>query len=725
MKLNKNGFTLVELIGVLVILSLLVTVATSVFINVRNNVLDKEYNNLVEYLETKAVEYANNNDITMISVGDLIKEGYVDPDDEEKIYDPRNNKSLNCYLIEVSFKDDEYVATFIEEDKSSENGSCEEYNKYSDYQICYMDNDECISFSSDKWFSDNVTLGINRVNEIDAKYSWQTNKGDYSYDAYIKTKVNTVGVVYYTCKIEDGEEVGNASKIVRIDKETPVVTSVVMDEEWTINKEVVINASDGIGSGVKDYGYGENECVYQDSNKIIVNDNGKYKFCVRDKVGNVYEFMKEINTIDTEPPVVSGENPSDVYEGDSYDLTQNFEVKCPITGCKSITYNYKNTNELKTGSHTITIYVLANNGKSVSKSISINVLPKITAKWASDIIEGTDNKVIDYFSVKCSSSGCNTTCNYESTKDLTVGSYLLTCSVSYNNQYSMSASVNLNVLPSTPSVPSVVAKFNNASGSSYDGSWTNQNVYYSLSPSKDTDKVTKYQIYRGSTLLKEVTATNNKASYTHSSEVESNIYIKACNGSDCSGKTSAYQIKIDKTKPTCKLSVTTSKISFSSKSSDVVSYGVSTSSTASYGTTSVSIAKKTFYGHVLDRAGNTGTCKAEVTGTTKDTYTYSCSYDCGYYEESCEYVCYRYMTSAEKASGTCSGAATEGAYNTCWKWHSSSSCSSTYPYLDTSGTSCSGSTYVSKTCYSTCTGTDYTCSSGYTYLSKNYCYKLS
>ena len=109
-----------ELIAVIVILSILVTLSVVVFMNIRKSALQKEYDNLVVYLETKGVEYANDTHITTISVEDLIKEGYVKPDDTTDIYDPRDKKSLNCYLIKMEFKDGEYVAKFSENNGRNE-----------------------------------------------------------------------------------------------------------------------------------------------------------------------------------------------------------------------------------------------------------------------------------------------------------------------------------------------------------------------------------------------------------------------------------------------------------------------------------------------------------------------------------------------------------------------------------------------------------------------------
>ena len=64
---NKKGFTLIELIAVLVVLSILITSSVAVFINIRNSVLEKEKSNLITYLETKAIEYANETNVTAVS----------------------------------------------------------------------------------------------------------------------------------------------------------------------------------------------------------------------------------------------------------------------------------------------------------------------------------------------------------------------------------------------------------------------------------------------------------------------------------------------------------------------------------------------------------------------------------------------------------------------------------------------------------------------------------
>ena len=103
-----------------------------------------------------------------------------------------------------------------------------------------------------------------------------------------------------------------------------------------------------------------------------------------------------------------------------------------------------------------------------------------------------------------------------------------------------------------------------------------------------------------------------------------------------------YQISIDTEAPSCTLSVTSNNISFNTKNDNigVTAYGLSTSNTATYGgENSIAIGTGTIYGYVKDRAGNTGSCSAEIleindTGTF---HTFNCSSD---YHEMQDEVCY-------------------------------------------------------------------------------------
>ena len=97
--MKKKGFTLAELIAVIAILAILMLLATGVFINVQRSVLQGQYENLVMDIENKAKDYAEDigtTDVIYINVDYLISQGYIQADDEDHIYDPRDNTIMNC-----------------------------------------------------------------------------------------------------------------------------------------------------------------------------------------------------------------------------------------------------------------------------------------------------------------------------------------------------------------------------------------------------------------------------------------------------------------------------------------------------------------------------------------------------------------------------------------------------------------------------------------------------
>ena len=556
-KLNKKAFTLTELIAVIVILSILVTLSVVVFMNIRKSVLQKEYDNLVVYLETKGVEYANDTHITTISVEDLIKEGYVKPDDATDIYDPRDKKSLNCYLIKMEFKDGEYVAKFSENIGRNEDGTCKEYTKTSDFKICKVNGSDCEEIVDDEWFGNDVTLGIKYRDVIlgdkDVKYSWSTNSGFTSKEKNVTTDVKLIGNVIYKCEVIYGEITGVATKNIKIDKEKPVISEIKVDTNWSPSKIIEVIANDGMGSGIGGYSFVKDNGVCKEfikENSINVDEMGNYRVCVKDNVGNTSEISNvNVSKIDKNKPEikVKKENP-EIYTGENY------------------------------------------------------------------------NVLNEYFEVTYYDSGGTATCNIETTGSLSAGKYTLTCiATGGNGLKSEPASTTLTVKVFIPSIPNVETRYVNASGNIYNGSWTNKKIYFNLSPGASGDFVTSYQYKIGNgnwTTPSWLSMNGNKGSFTYTNEIENTIYIRACNSETCGESSVGKTIKIDTTAPTCKLSVTASGISIGTKSSDVTKFGVNKSTTASYTNTTQSLGKGKFYGHVYDRAGNTGVCSSEVVDAT-------------------------------------------------------------------------------------------------------------
>ena len=361
---NKKGFTLIELIAVLVVLSILITSSVAVFINIRNSVLKKEKNNLITYLETKAIEYANETNVTAVSVEDLIKIGLIKPDDETDIYDPVTRESMNCYIIDLVWEDGEYKAKFGS--NVGKNGTtCNEYTRRKNLVICQVIGNNCNDIKNEQWFKDDITIGLKFVNgkriikESGYEISWKSNTGISSIEDTIKTNVDLIANINYTAKVIKDNEVSEASQIVNIDKEAPIINEIKYNTNWSKSKEIEIIASDGLGSGVGGYAIVlENEkCSgYNTNNKITIKSNGNYKVCIRDKAGNETEKVIKVSTIDAKP-----ENP--IISASDGIASGNFHSKDYILSWKS-TYN---------GTQYLVYYYGTDKTKMINKGTSVGV----------------------------------------------------------------------------------------------------------------------------------------------------------------------------------------------------------------------------------------------------------------------------------------------------------------------------------------------------------------
>lgn len=311
---KNKGFTLTELIAVIVILAVLISISSVVFINVRKNILKSQYEELVTYLEAKAVEYANDTNITTISVEDLIKEGYVTPDDQNIIYNPETKESMNCYIIKSTFTDGNFEAKLDKDLKMEDGKTCKTYTKTSELQICVVDGNTCKSFNGSEWFGNNVTLGVLYSNETiksEATYNWISSGGLSGTESTLTTKTESISEDTVKCTVTFDDIQSETKKNVRIDRESPFVIDVKIDKQyvWAANnKDVTINVADGAGSGVdKIYvvksaltscsGIDFTENVTNNTYKTKL-DAGDYSVCVKDKVGNVsnnvYTFKVEM-----------------------------------------------------------------------------------------------------------------------------------------------------------------------------------------------------------------------------------------------------------------------------------------------------------------------------------------------------------------------------------------------------------------------------------------------
>jgi prepilin-type N-terminal cleavage/methylation domain-containing protein len=120
--MRKSGFTLVELLGVIVVLAIISTIAVSVYTTVFDKQKETAFENKAELIELSAVKWATELNIsksTTITVAKLVNDSYYQADDvkddEAIVNDPRDNSSLLCNTISITIDNGSPVATLNEE----------------------------------------------------------------------------------------------------------------------------------------------------------------------------------------------------------------------------------------------------------------------------------------------------------------------------------------------------------------------------------------------------------------------------------------------------------------------------------------------------------------------------------------------------------------------------------------------------------------------------------
>ena len=136
-KLNKKGFTLVELIATIVVLALVVSISAYAITNIINSAKEKNYELLIKNIKDASetyyqeCKYSNNSGITCddtVTLQDLVNYGYLKgngtKDDKMEIVNPKNNEYIGECSIAVKYENGKLTI-----ESMSDNNSCpNDYN---------------------------------------------------------------------------------------------------------------------------------------------------------------------------------------------------------------------------------------------------------------------------------------------------------------------------------------------------------------------------------------------------------------------------------------------------------------------------------------------------------------------------------------------------------------------------------------------------------------------
>lgn len=354
---NKKGFTLVELLSVIVLLGIIITIGLFSISSIRKTILDRQYKNLKTEIELAAEKYYQDTESTIFYVQTLLDEGYIKADNSSlNIYSPVDSNIMNCYTINVV--DEKATLDDIIKNKEC---NAEIAGNY-ELKIVRENNK-----SSDKWYKESEELSaVKSDNSVDDSliYTWTTDlnpntiwdKRKFDLKNLLSEKGGVINDVFYVqANSQDTDKVyRSAGKRIKIDKVKPIIDSADAGEQndWVKQRDVTIKAHD-LGSGIVGYLFsdkadcsGNFEKLTKPQNEFTLKrtfkSNGEYYFCLIDDAGNISDSEKiVIQKVDGKPPKCYYNNEN--YEWHSGSRTISYGCQDDESGCDKLIVNGRKT----------------------------------------------------------------------------------------------------------------------------------------------------------------------------------------------------------------------------------------------------------------------------------------------------------------------------------------------------------------------------------------------
>ena len=315
---NKKGFTLVELLSVIVLLGIIITIGLFSIGLIRKTILDRQYKNLKIQIELAAEKYYQDTESTFFYVQTLIDEGYIKADNSSlNMYSPVDSNIMNCYTINVV----DEKATLDDKNKNKE---CNE-EIAGNYELKIVrENNK----TSDKWYKESEELSAvksdNSEDDSLIYYTWTTDlnpntiwdKRKFDLKNLLSEKGGVINDVFYVQANSGDKSYRSAGKRIKIDTVKPIIDTVNISgdqNEWVKQRDVTIKAHD-VGAGIVGYLFsdkadcsGTYERLTEPQNEFTLKktfkSNGEYYFCLIDDAGNkAVSEQIVIQKVDSIPP---------------------------------------------------------------------------------------------------------------------------------------------------------------------------------------------------------------------------------------------------------------------------------------------------------------------------------------------------------------------------------------------------------------------------------------
>lgn len=358
---SKKGFTIPEVLAVIVILGILVTISTGIYNGISQRLKENSLTKKVAYFKEKALEYAEEENIgdETISLNYLINLGYVNAEypenpEKERIGNPVTGGFLDCMNFTITKDLDDYSATY------DIDGSCD---LVSSEQVAnevtvekYVKRNNSFVKITDEWVNEPVYVlvkfaNVNKYQVVDNKFNYMINGIESSKNGFYCQKLSTntdslkdcynINIIdtdyIYNSSVKVGMTLQNKSgdnkkfkinrdTVVKIDKEAPSVTADYNTGYTKDTVKITLAGTDGIGSGIAGYYFGttrpSSSDVFSTDSNYEAHFNGTYYAYTKDNAGNISsERVININNIDKEGPIGFVSNGRTKWTIDDFNLT--------------------------------------------------------------------------------------------------------------------------------------------------------------------------------------------------------------------------------------------------------------------------------------------------------------------------------------------------------------------------------------------------------------------
>ena len=329
----KKGFTLVEMLAVVLILGLLLVIGVPIYQGIQKSTAESIYESKIANVKAKAEGYSEEHGVFVYDIRKMLNLGLLTPDSEAGDFkDPRDNRDMKCDMVQVSLEDNQYyasVTTGYNDDGTIHCYTDEEMKSMNSVvRIIYYKNSDGTEEYDNGWIKANHVyagydfIGTPEVSNVVATWGGVgTPLENNMLDIYSETLLNSFVQLHIEFDYAGQHIAQDVLRSIKMDNESPrsYVTKGPGSDVSANLSYVEWELTDGEGSGVAGHiildeesfrnkpceSYVPEEIPGDDHTKVGHHlDNGIYYVCVKDNVGNITKNADaqsnriEVNNVD-------------------------------------------------------------------------------------------------------------------------------------------------------------------------------------------------------------------------------------------------------------------------------------------------------------------------------------------------------------------------------------------------------------------------------------------